>query len=269
MNKNEEIVFDGACGISIEEQKEILVSINAIAEKNRRSLADSAKFPAKKSGTVFPAAVNITAVVILAVTVFLLIYFNSRTDAQIRTGGGVYNAVERALIEEIRRDTALEIAKKEREIAVITRRLEEVDGELSLLYSSGEDIPAEQRAAQDRLRALQILYRDDLFVLLEERAVILEDSRLKEAELRARLEKRTGALAGQYSFAGQYSTNELESAIKELEMLTSEQSKITAADAQLSGGAAFVNTLIQNGQYDQASRSIAALRQLINSSVLS
>jgi len=70
MTNNEGVVFDAACGISEEEQREIFAQINAIAEKNRLSLAGGAdtaagvsekgkkkkakrRFKAKKSGGLF------------------------------------------------------------------------------------------------------------------------------------------------------------------------------------------------------------------------
>jgi len=108
---NEDIVFDANSGISQEEQEEILSAINGIAEKNRLSLsADTGffgkKITAKKSGAFFPLAVNITALVILCAGVILLINFYGKTDTLERMGNAVYNLTERALIEEIRKDTA-------------------------------------------------------------------------------------------------------------------------------------------------------------------
>ena len=266
---NDELLIDEKSGISIEEQKEILTRINGIAEKNRQSLSGNTggrqagkkhAINAKKSGAVFPMAANAAAAVILITGVILLLFFNSRTDAQIRTGSGVYGVTERALIEEIRRDTAQKIAEKEREISTIAIRLGIVDEELLQLYSSNVELTEEQRAAQERLLSLQISYRDDISVLQEERAGILEDSRSREARLRFQLDERTTAQTAAFG--------ELDSAISELERLANEQARIQAADSQLAGGIASINTLIQNGLYDQAFRSIAALRLFTNSSSL-
>jgi len=106
------IVFDASCGISEEEQREIFAQINQIAEKNRLSLAavaDTGKaqgkkkklFKAKKSGGLFPAVVNIAAIAVLAGGFIALYAFQGRTDAEVREGAKLYNAAERALIEEI------------------------------------------------------------------------------------------------------------------------------------------------------------------------
>jgi len=105
------IVFDAKSGISEEEQREILAKINNITEKNRLSLSEGegkskkTRFKAKKSGGRFPAIVNIIAFAALAGGLAILISTQGKTDARIRTGTKVYNIAERALIEEIRRET--------------------------------------------------------------------------------------------------------------------------------------------------------------------
>jgi chromosome segregation ATPase len=111
---NSEIIFDAKSGISEEEQREILAKINNIAEKNRLSLSEGEKgegksrktrFKAKKTGGRFPVIVNIIAFTALAGGLTILISMQGKTDARIRTGTRIYNSAERALIEEIRRET--------------------------------------------------------------------------------------------------------------------------------------------------------------------
>jgi uncharacterized protein YoxC len=109
------IVFDAKSGISEEEQREILAKINNIAEKNRLSLSEGGqgksetpRFKAKKSGVRFPVIVIIIAFAALAGGLTLLSSMQWKTDTQVRTGAKVYNNVERALIEEIRRETQSE-----------------------------------------------------------------------------------------------------------------------------------------------------------------
>jgi len=272
MAETKEIVFDEKTGISAEEQKEILAQINRITEKNRLSLsksvgADTEKtaVKAKKSGALFPLIVNAAAVAILLGGALLLVSFNGKKDAQVRTGSAVYDLTERALIEEIRKDTAAKIAAKESEIDTISSRLEDVDAQLLQLHSSNQELNAEQRAAQERLRALQNSYRTDLSALQEERSRILEDSRTKEARYRAQLEER----AREYAAAQQKTTGELTSAMGELERLSGEQEKAAAMDAQLAGGLAAISALVQNSQYDQASVAVENLRAFNNQSAFS
>jgi chromosome segregation ATPase len=274
MNENE-IIIDNKHGISIEEQQEILSGINKIAEKNRQSLSHnmpadklkSGKQPvinAKKSGALFPLIINIAAIVILAGGALFLVSFNNRKDAQVRVGNVVFDTTERALIEEIRRDTAARIAEKENEINSINSRLEDVDAQLLLLYSSNIELTAEQLTAQERLLSMQAAYRTDLSALHEERSQILEASRSREARLRALLEERNREFAA----AQQQASRELDTAMSELERLASEQERAAALDAQLAGGLGAVAILMQNNQLDQAAHAVESLRVLCNTGAL-
>ena len=113
-NDNYGITFDAKSGIPEEEQREILAKINNIAEKNRLSLMEekSSRFKAKKSGGVFPVIVIIAAAAALAGGLTLLSSIQWKSDAQARTGSKVENSVERALIEEIRRESQNEAANE-------------------------------------------------------------------------------------------------------------------------------------------------------------
>jgi len=248
---NSEIIFDEKTGISIEEQQEILTQINGIAEKNRQSLsaaaAEKVVVHAKKNSAIFPIIINMAAVFILVIGAALLIFFNSRIDAQVRTGNAVFNITERALIEEIRKNTAEEIAAKEYEISSIASRLEDVDNELLQLYSSNQELTAEQRATQNRLLTMQNAFREELSMLQDERSQILENSRSREARLRAQLDERTREFAA----AQQKTASELDSAINELEKLTNERDRIAAVNALLSGGIAAAQEQMQRGQFEQ------------------
>lgn len=271
---NNDIVIDENTGISVEEQQEILSQINGITEKNRRLLSENAansqhgikkaKIDAKKSGMFFPLTVNVIAAAALAVGVIVLVSHNNRLDTQVRTGGAVFNITERALIDEIRKDTAAQIAVKEMEISLIALRMEAVDEELYQLHTNNITLNAEQIAARERLLAMQDSYRGELSALQEERSQILEASRAREARLRAQLEERTREFAA----AQQLTAGELDSAINELNRLTTEQERIAAIDAHLAGGVSMVNTFIQNAHYDEASYAVANLRDFVNNNVV-
>ncbi|MDR2595872.1 MAG: hypothetical protein LBC76_00985 [Treponema sp.] len=263
MTYNEDIVFDAASGISREEQEEILSAINGISEKNRRSLSadvdfSEKKITAKKSGAFLPLAVNISALVILCAGVILLINFFQKADIQERMGSAVYNLTEKALIEEIRKDTEQKIAEKDTEINSISSRLEEVDAQLAQLQSSAQELTEEQLATKERLIALQSSYREELSVLQEERSRILEDSRAREARLRSQLDERTR----EFALVRQATSDELE-------RLTNEQQIIAAIDAQIAGGLASVSDLVHNEQYDRAAQVIEGLRSFCNNNSMS
>jgi chromosome segregation ATPase len=271
MMVKDDIVFDEKSGIPVEEQREILSKINGIAEKNRKLLSQTTQINngkiiinAQKSGAGFPLAVNIAAVVILIIGIFFMFFFYGKKDSQVRIGKAVYDIAERTLIEEIRKDTSEKIAEKEMEITTITTRLDEVDSELAKLYSSNEELTKEQIAAQEKLLAMQNSYREELAVLQEERSQILEASRAREARLRAQLDER----AREYAAAQQKVSGELDYANSELDRLTTEQERIAAIDAQISGGLAAIKEHIKNEQYDQAASVVENLRHFCNTNTL-
>jgi len=270
MNKDD-VVFDDKSGISVEEQQEILFKINGIAEKNRKLLSQTTQINkgkiiinAKKSGAGFPLVVNIAAIVILLIGVIFMFFFYGKKDSQVRIGKAVYDITERMLIQEIRKDTSEKLAEKDKKITTITTRLEEVDDELSKLYSSNQELTKEQIAAQEKLLASQNSFREELAVLQEERSKILEASRLREARLRAQLDER----AREYASAQQKVSGELDYANSELDRLTTEQEKIAAIDAQFSGGLASAKEYINNEQYDQAESVVENLRNFCNTNTL-
>jgi hypothetical protein len=126
-----EVVFDSSSGISIEEQKEILTKINGIAEKRRRHLSqsadESAGLKAKNNSAFFPMLVNAVALLILCAGAWFIFVFNGKKDVQVRQGSGVYDLTEKALIEEIRKDSAMteleQLSNEQEKVAAIDAQL--------------------------------------------------------------------------------------------------------------------------------------------------
>jgi hypothetical protein len=265
-SKDSEIIFDAKCGISQEEQQQILADINGIAEKNRRSLSFSGakeKIKAKKNNGLFPLAVNCIALVFLAGGFFLLSSVHGREDFILREGSRVYNAAERALINEIRSETLLRITEKENEINQITAKMEEVDVILSELHSANFDLTAEQRLAQENLLLLQADYRQSLSLLLDEHSGILENARAKELALNAQLDERTR----QFNIATYEKDSALESARTELERLSKDQDKINVIEAQLTAFITSANEKIRSSQLNDASMLIDNMKQFLDTPV--
>jgi chromosome segregation ATPase len=161
------IVIDPNAGISVEEQREILAEINRITARNRLSLNgdgpeadkagkpgksgkkradDAGSFKAAKKGGLFPALVNVTALVLLGGGFFFLSSFQGQEEVKIREGDRIYNIAEQALIEEIRRETASQLEAKENEIALMTGKLTGVDTELQELQDSVETMMSDKEA---------------------------------------------------------------------------------------------------------------------------
>jgi chromosome segregation ATPase len=269
MSSNDGIVFDPGCGISEEEQREIFAQINSIAEKNRLSLAASAdagkgkkkrRFKAKKSGGLFPVLVNAAAIAALAGGFFALYTFQGKTDAQVREGARVYNTAERALIEEIRKETSSRLEAKENEISQIVSKLEGVDVELRNLHSSNQELTVEQQAAENQLRAMQDEYRALLSGLQNERSLILEEARMREASLQAQLESRTRELA----LVAEQSAIAIDFAQGELDRLCREQAQAASVEAQMGAFFATLTSRINENRLDEAADIIATMRGFLS-----
>ncbi|MDR2158538.1 MAG: hypothetical protein LBP23_00550 [Treponema sp.] len=254
------VVFDPGSGISVEEQREILAGIDHITEKNRQGLSAGSgtrRFAAKKRGVLFPLLINAAALLFLAGGVLFLSSMHGKEEQQFRKGKAVYSATERALIEEIRRETAGEIRKKEREIDLVMSQLNGVDAELQSLQAS-VDAEAEERRAN--LRRLHDQYESSLSELQDERSAILESSRAREAAMRAQFEAR----AGELSAAAEQSEARLGAARSELERLSGEQERAAAIDAQLSGFFARAGGEIRAGNTEAASSLLKSAREFLN-----
>jgi len=274
------MVFDAACGISEEEQREIFAQINAIAEKNRLSLAAGAdasavaaditekgkkkkskrRFKAKKSGGFFPVAVNIAAIAALAGGFFALHTLQGKTDAEVREGTKVYNTAERALIETIRKETTSRLEEKESEISVIVSQLEDVDAQLRELHSSNKELSVEQKAAEEKLIALQTEYRSALSSVQDERSRILEEARAREASLQSQLESRTRELA----LVSSQNATIVDLAFNEMEQLSGEQNQTAIVEAQMGAFFANINNKINENRLDEAADIVRSTRSFLN-----
>ncbi|MDR2716922.1 MAG: hypothetical protein LBB89_02505 [Treponema sp.] len=271
---NEEAVFDAACGISEEEQREIFAQINAIAEKNRLSLAAGAdsvtikgkkkglkrRFKAQKSGGLFPVLVNIAAVAALAGGFFALYTLQGKTDAEVREGTKVYNTAERALIDTIRKETSSRLEEKESEISVIASQLEDVDAQLRELYSNNKELSVEQKAAEDQLKSLQTEYRNALTSVQDERSQILEESRAREANLQSQLESRTRELA----LVSKQNAAIVDLAFNEMDQLSGEQNQAAIVEAQMGAFLANLNNKINENRLDEAAEIVQSMRNFLN-----
>jgi len=271
MNKEikEEIVFDANSGISEEEQREILEKINGIAEKNRQSLSSGTepgvdggkkkkglrRFKAKKSGGLFPIMVNIAAVAALAAGFYALYTLHGKTDAHVREGTKVYNSAERALIEEIRRETSSRIEEKENEIKLISSQLEEINAELREFYSSDQK-NADRQTAENRLKALQENYLAAMGRLQNERSQILEESRAREAEIQAQAKSRAGESA--------HNAEQASAAQAELDRLSAEQTQAAAVEAQMGAFFSNLNSQIAENKFNEAAETVKAMKDFLN-----
>jgi len=192
-----EIVIDASSGISVEEQREILVHINGIAEKNRRALSAGAggkkgyrkRFKAKKNGGRLPVLVNSCAILALVIGLIVLFALHDRTEIEAREGTRAFNDLERFIISEIRGQTRELLASKDLEIAILTAWLAEVEAQMELI--AGHDVlTQEQMEDYEELSGRQAYLREALALAREERFRILNDSRSYEAVLNSQFNTR-------------------------------------------------------------------------------
>ncbi|MDR1567057.1 MAG: hypothetical protein LBS48_07230 [Treponema sp.] len=255
------ILFDAASGFSVEEQQEILDEINALAQKTRIAApGETLKAAAKKRGLLFPVLVNIAALLLLASGFFLLTFFHSREDADIREGSIVLGLTERKLIQEIRQETSRLIGEKEKEINDYLAKLAGADAEYRELEASVESLTEEQKQRAEYLLRVQNEYRGAITGLQEERAKILEEARSRETELRSQAEARVRELAAEL----EQSASELTAAQEELGRLASEQERAARAEGQLRGYYQRVNESIRAGELDNAAALLKPMREFLN-----
>jgi chromosome segregation ATPase len=255
------IVFDTGSGISEAEQRGILEGIEKAVRQNHRSLAGDKPVRAKKRA-VFPLLVNIAALLLLGAALVFFTRARGEESTGIRRDAVLYNSTERALIREIRRETSRELEAKEAQIGEFHSKLAGVNAELQELYSNNQELTAEQKVVETNLRHLQEEYTVNISSLEDERSQILESARAREASLKAQLDERAAELAAQ----AERSREALSSAQREIDRLSSDQEKGAAIEAQLSGLYVKAAAAINAGSLREASATLTAMRDFINTS---
>jgi len=259
------IVFDTTSGISIEEQQEILAGINAMASGSMLHAGnvlplEATVTKAKKKGFLFPLFVNIGALVLL-VSAFVLLAFLDRNDEQeMRESSSTLGLTELMLIQQLRQDTDSQIREKENQINEVLLKLQSIDAEYKSLQMSVEDMTAAQKQRAASLLILQEEYQRTLLGLNEEKAGILEDSRQREADLRAQAEERAKA----FSSRREPELPELDVAMEELKKLGTEQERVNRAEREMSGFYVLLNSQIESGRLAEARDTIKSMKEFLN-----
>jgi chromosome segregation ATPase len=255
------IAFDTASGISEEEQREILAGLEAVAgRKGIETPPAFLKTEAKKWGGLFPLLVNIGAVILLAAGFLGLYFFHNQTNAEIRKTSAALGITEKKLIQEIRRETARRLSEKEGEINGIMEKLALVDAEYQALQAESEEYSEASRQHLENLLLLREEYNSALVVLNAERTRILEEARIREANLHAQLEQQVGEL----SAAVEQGRTALGSAREELSRLSDERQRGSLIEGQIGGYYRTVNQQIREGRLDAAVNTLKLMEEFIN-----
>jgi chromosome segregation ATPase len=216
--------------------------------------------------------VNAAAILVLGGGFLVLSLVHGKEEVRFRESPAAYNPAERALIDEIRRETNSRLEAKEGEISFIMSKLSGVDSELQNLQSSVESMSMESLASKkeaelriSNLQKLQDEYRVNLSTLQNERSQILEASRAREASLHAQLEARTREL----NAVSEQGRAELGSARSELERLSAEQERAAVIEGQLGGYYRTVLNHVRGGRPGEAAAAVEALREFLGSPAFS
>ena len=259
----ETIVFDTNSGISLEEQQELLENINAMAVGSR-IVTEAPVTKAAKKDFSFPLLVNVGALLVLGLGSLGLSFFYKHDEQIIRESSSFLGVTERVLIQEIRRETTRLINEKEKQINDILSKLFAADEEYRLLESSVEILTEAQRERAAMLLAMQEEYRSTLFYLEEEKARILEDSRMREAVLRAQAEAKVKELS---SIVEQSETS-LSAAMEELKQLETEQERLARIENQMRGFYRTLDDLVAGDRMLEASRTLAAMKDFLGTPMI-
>jgi hypothetical protein len=137
--------------ITFEEQIEIIGEINEVLAKNRIEIKpDTFAFTAKKKGSLIPLLINGGALFILAAgAFFLLAFFNRQERSLIRESATVLSA-EGKLIAALREESEHQLSQKDRQIAEIRTRLEDLRKQAE---TAKLDTEARIQEREDQLRA--------------------------------------------------------------------------------------------------------------------
>ena len=246
---------------SAEERNEINERIETASARDAVVAPD---YPSKREAAkrgVFPLLVNAGAAVLLAAGILLLFTFQQTDAAEIRSSGAVLGVTERALIREIRKEINSRLSEKDDAIDAMNKRIAEVDSELERLFSL-EALTDEQRETMDELLARHEEYQENLIRLQQERAQILTQARIREAEARQREEKLLEQQLILEDISAQ-SRAEIEKAREELSKISGEAEKTALVEKQLSAFYTTISRQIEEKQFNEAADSIAALKEYI------
>jgi chromosome segregation ATPase len=142
----------------------------------------------------------------------------------------------------------------------VVLKLQAIDTEYKGLQVSVESLTASQRQRAASLLILSEEYQRTLVTLNEEKARILEESRLREADLRAQAEERAKAFTSRI----EQGRAELDAATEELKKLGTEQERANRAEREMSGFYALLNSQIESGRLVEASNTIKSMREFLD-----
>jgi len=138
--------------------------------------------------------------------------------------------------------------------------LSAADSEYRLLQDSIDILTEVQQERAASLLLIQEGYRNTLSGLQDERARIIEDSRAREAALRAQAEERFAALSAHMA----QREADLSAAMEELHLLSTDQQRAARAESQMNAYYASTSASISAGLLDEAGATLQTMREFLD-----
>ncbi|MDR2481241.1 MAG: hypothetical protein LBD07_02990 [Spirochaetaceae bacterium] len=246
----DEIVFDTASGVSIEEQKDIVKQIEQITRSSGNGTVLK-RINASKKGYVFPLAINCAALVFVMVGFSLVFAFKDLPAEQHFSGVQELNSAEGKLIQEIRRQSSIRMGEKEMEIASISAKIDERVKERDDITAELTMQPEREKELRPRIEALEIEIDElngTLAELQRERQSLVTVNRNQEDEI----------------FASRLS-NEEASMFEKLRGLNSDEERYAFFTRQIEAYYRKIEIEVQQGKVDAAKNTLADLRVFVSS----
>ncbi|MBN2351141.1 MAG: hypothetical protein JXD23_01130 [Spirochaetales bacterium] len=296
------IMFDPKSGISQEDQQDIIRNINDIMQSSKiKASPDIFRIKAKKKGFGFPIVVNLVALGVMAVVIFILWFFFQKTETSIASGGGgVGSEAQRQIIEMQKQRAAEELNKKNQEILGIQSDLQKVNSDLtSLKENMSSEIAAKEQAIKEQfdqnleaerkrliaagtaaadverklremeadqnnqLQAQMVAFKRDTEVKMQERERQLLD---QQRQMSAQLETATSdqkRLSAAYEAELRRSEQQLNEAEQRNRTLTAQKEKFDLIDQQIVGFYRQVQVDIGVGDFPAARTRLKNLREYL------
>jgi chromosome segregation ATPase len=246
-----DIIFDTASGLSVEEQKDIIKQIDQITHSSGSETV-LRQVNASKKGYVFPLLVNAAALVLVLLGMFFAFIFRNVAFTRHFNAIQELNSAEGKLIQEIRRQAAVQIGEKELEIAgisdKITEKVEEREN-ISAQLGMQPEREEELRPRIDEIDAEITALRELLTQRQNERRELVVLSRNQEAVVFNR-----------------YTSGDEAAALEELRNLNTEEERYAFFERQVSGYYQNIEIEVKQGKIDAAQKTLNELRTFISNS---
>lgn len=186
---------DWGSGIDAKDRADIEAHLKELTEKSRISVGTSTfQVKARKKGILMPVIVNLATIAGMALAVLILFRVFTRQEAETAGNGVVLQSTEGRLIAELKKESASQLDAKDRQIADIQERMEELDRQKSDLQLSMEArIKARETELKSAMAAEIEAERQRLLALGLSEAAVQERIRKFEAEKNAEYARKLTA----------------------------------------------------------------------------